>query len=171
MTKIAKIGCFLMLCYSVISKAQEPVQGYTIEGCLDGLREGTTLYLVQVKNSKNDTLSMTKSTGGRFSFKGHVPLEGQAYFINLDTLNSAYKHLKRRFILVHMENGPISIRGTIDSLEPYDVEITGSRAHSDMMDYANESKRRIVDPNNDRLAEFSRLIESKDSSSATLARI
>lgn len=91
-----------------------------------------------------DTISVVKSTGDRFGFRGHLSKEGGAYFIFLDTLDSAYKNLNKKYLLLHLENSDIQIVGDVEKMHPFSIKVEGSGVHRDMLDYHRKYDREFT---------------------------
>lgn len=113
----------MLICFSFVTasaqhgkqKVRAQQKGFTIEGSIEGLRDGTHLYLT--KDLGEDTVARTISKYGKFFFKGHVPLETDFYFIKIDTAFS--KSVSMGILLV---NKYIKIRSDISAWPEISVE-------------------------------------------------
>ena len=91
----------LIVCSSAINAlyAQKEA-GFSIHGKLTGLKDGTVVKLVHNKLKKPDTLMRTVALNESFTFKGNLPLEGEAYFIFVDTVTTKYENrIKGKYIV------------------------------------------------------------------------
>src|SRR5688572_20111718 len=73
---------FLTTGKDLLSQSQK---GFSIIGSIEGLKDGTLVYLVKNSSDGLDTISRSESKNGKFYFKGEVPLEAEIHFIRLDT--------------------------------------------------------------------------------------
>lgn len=113
-----------LLLYSSIIYAQNQKNGYHIIGQIKGLPEETNVHLIRTAKQKIDTISSTKSKGGKFQFIGQLPLDGELLYVRLDS------NLSKKSIIFYAVNGSILLTGDL-STWPNGISVKGSLPQTD----------------------------------------
>ncbi len=109
---------FLLLLISpLFVLAQKSVNGFTIEGKLDGIADGTEINLY--KNGDNALLATTKVVKTKFLLKGTVN-EPILCFMSVG---------ENKPIEIFVESGKISVKGK--KINPLEVEVSGSESNKE----------------------------------------
>lgn len=122
----------VLLLLPVFSFAQT---NYTIKGKAKGLKDGTHLFLVYIKDNA-ENIDSTTVLDGKFSFEGTSDKPHLSYIFNGFYPGSSHKpgpDYKRIFI----EEGPISI--TSDHMLKYSV-VSGTKNNNEMQVFADSMK-------------------------------
>lgn len=117
-----KRSLVILLLFPLVSFAQTTKKtGFTINGKLDGFKDGTQIRLIQ----NGEAVDMTKTTllQGKFVLKGNVAEPVLCYLI-IGTEKPAE---------IYVENGTISFKGK--KAEPPVYEITGSVSNKEFNDF------------------------------------
>ncbi len=99
--------------------------GYTLDGTIHGLAEGTAL-LLERDDEGVDTVASAPIRDGAFRFSGTLP-GPRMHFIRFGELPQAAP--------VFVENGAITVEAWTDSLP--DVRVRGSAAHADLIRFVD----------------------------------
>ncbi|MFN8290969.1 MAG: TlpA disulfide reductase family protein [Chitinophagaceae bacterium] len=113
---------FFLLFLPVYMMAQKTGPGFTIDGKLDGVDDGTKISLY--KNGEQTAWVSTTLQKGKFTLKESVQ-EPTLCFIVIDGIPNA--------IEVYVENNNITVKAKKESLDK--AEISGSRSHKDFADF------------------------------------
>lgn len=115
--------------------AQAGSSGFTLEGTLDKLEDGTMLYL-RTNNyvGKCDTLATGKSKGNSFKLTGKLLPEqvGREYAFSIDEKDQRYKKVYGKNIKIYPDNSKMKLSGKLGDK----IVITGSPIHTDFMEYS-----------------------------------
>jgi len=119
-----KFGFLFLLCTTFIVNQiiGQKNNKFSIQGNVDGLKDGVHLYLTT--NMGKDTVTQTISKNGKFVFTGTVPLEANFYFIKVDT--TILSKPSKALLLV---NDLIRVNGSIR--EWPDIQVVGSLPHDE----------------------------------------
>ncbi|WP_423738238.1 redoxin family protein [Chitinophaga caseinilytica] len=128
---------FIAFLQSVVNQAvaqDSPVPGknYVISGHLDGLPDGSVIYLT---NATEDTMNKSVSKGEDFRFIGRMPFGADFYFLKIDRSINPMNKSKALWL----ENSKMSLTGDVVDLE--ELKLSGSGAHNDYLKYAEILKR------------------------------
>lgn len=107
----------LLLISPIFSLAQTSVKGFTIEGKLDGIADGTEINLY--RNGDNAVLATSKVKKTKFLLKGIVN-EPVLCFLNVG---------ENKPIEIFVESGKISVKGK--KVNPLEVEVSGSESNKE----------------------------------------
>lgn len=112
--------------------AQAGASGFTLEGNLDKLEDGTMLYLRTNEYGKCDTLATGKSKGNSFKLTGKLLPEqvGREYSFSIDEKDPRYKRMGRN-IKIYLDNSKMRLSGKLGDK----IDISGSPIHNDYMEY------------------------------------
>ena len=115
--------------------AQAGAPGFTLEGTLDGLEDGTVLY-VRTANyvGQRDTLASGKSKGNSFKLAGKLLPEqlGREYILSIDAKDARYKKVYTgKDITLYIDNSSMNLKGKVGEK----ITISGSPIHDDFMTY------------------------------------
>lgn len=115
--------------------AQVSASGFTIEGSLDGLEDGTVLYLRTANYvGKRDTLASGKSKEKSFKLTGKLLPEqlGREYILSIDAKDARYKKIySGKDITIYLDNSNMKVNGKLGDK----VAISGSQIHEDFLTY------------------------------------
>lgn len=113
------------LIFVVYGQAQQKsIHGYSISGKIEGLKDGSQVYLVR-NNDKNstDTIAIAKVKHGEFSFKGSIAVEGEVHFLRLDS--SISKNIRT----IYLDNTTFSLEGSVQNW-PDGISVIGNNSTS-----------------------------------------
>jgi peroxiredoxin len=116
-----KLFVILFLFPLVVVAQTTKKTGFTINGKLDGFKDGTEIRLIQ--NGEAVDMAKTKLLQGKFVLKGTVKEPVLCYI-----MIGAEKPAE-----IYVENGTISVKGK--NAQPLVFEITGSASHKDFTDF------------------------------------
>jgi thiol-disulfide isomerase/thioredoxin len=117
-----KILCILLFVFAMQVHAQSN-KGFILSGKLDGLPDAEKVYLVTAKDNLPDTVGVSITKNGNYSFKGAVPLEADWYFIKLSN--------QKDYVRLFLDNSRIEIHGKLSEWPKAIVK--GSGAHDDYL--------------------------------------
>jgi thiol-disulfide isomerase/thioredoxin len=115
--------------------AQKSASGFTVEGTLDGLEDGTVMY-VRTANyiGRRDTLTSGKSKGNSFKLAGKVVPEelGREFVLSIDIKDARYKKVYTgKDMTIYLDNSNMKVSGKVGDK----VTISGSQIHEDFVAY------------------------------------
>lgn len=116
-----KLFVILFLVPLVVVAQTTKKTGFTINGKLDGFKDGTEIKLIQ--NGEAVEMTKTKLLQGKFVLKGNVK-EPVLCYILIGTEKPDE---------IYVENGTISVKGK--NAQPLALEITGSASHKEFTDF------------------------------------
>lgn len=132
--------------FSVLAIAQQKNSiGYIISGKINGLPDGVVFYLIkESKDGRPDTTQRSVSKSESFQFQGKLVLEGELYFVKMDTSGVKLEKGKKTWIRLLLTNTIINIHGDLKQW-PY-LDIIGSAATTEYEDFvkANDPELAIV---------------------------
>lgn len=105
------IFCIFSLFIQSETKAESDT--YSIQGFISGLPDGTKLYLL--KRGGSDTVDLTKSHKGAFRFSGSLSVEGEIYFIKLDTSLLKFPKDRKPYVRLMLDNSTIVITAALST--------------------------------------------------------
>lgn len=147
---------------------------FEISATIEGLPAATVIYLVRNKDEGGaDTVTQTLSEyGGRFTFKGQLSLEGEPYFIKIKGLANLQSAplTSSTYMLLILENRPITITGNINDLSDSGITIKGSMSHEEYLDFMIKD-RSNYDMINARIAPLMKRFENKEINSKDYNRV
>lgn len=139
----------ILVCLVASGAFAQIKNGFTIKGKLKDLEDDTWLYLIRNNGSGSaDTVSIAKSKSMKFSFRGRALVEGEAYFIKIDTVKTKYNKNINGHITVLVENKKINIDGSIWDLKVQNLKVTGSKMHNEFIGFLDETVPIITRTNN-----------------------
>src|ERR1044072_9498398 len=130
------LKCLLLLNVIVLSVLSGWAQaGFTLEGTLDGLEDGTLMY-VRTANyiGKRDTLAINKSKGNSFKLVGKLLPEqlGREYVLSIDVKDARYRKVYTgKDITIYLDNSMMKVSGKVGEK----LTISGSQIHADYIAY------------------------------------
>ncbi len=160
--RLITVGVTVTLMSSMYNPLSQEKGGFIIRGTIQGLPNGTQLYLIQY--STKDTIATTVSRNERFQLTGKVPNGTEYYYIRLDT--SVKKNRSSELLL---ENNDIELNAKLAEWPV--VKISGSKSHDEYQEFAaiwdkykkqiNQAKTRLVQKSskNDSLKESIKQME------------
>src|SRR5215207_9001208 len=89
---------------NAIGYGQQPA-GFSITGTLEGLQDGTMLYLRTTNYiGKRDTIASGRSQGNRFTLTGKLQPEnvGRDYCVTIDAKDQRYKKIYNKDMLLYL---------------------------------------------------------------------
>lgn len=88
-------------------------QGYEVNVKIKNVPDNIKFYLIHSKNGKADTAETVRIYDGEFKFKGVVPVEGEVFFVKIDTSHYKIKKGNQSWFRVFLENKKIEATGEI----------------------------------------------------------
>lgn len=137
------IASFLIPLHFTIAQVE---RGYQINGYISGLKDGSRVFMVHYKSTGLDTIASSTIKDQQFQFKGRLEVEGELFFIRLDTAISA----KSKSIF--LANTNIKMKGDVSGW-PGGISIEGSEAtnvYEQLLNTLSDSKK-VVDKYQDTL--------------------
>jgi thiol-disulfide isomerase/thioredoxin len=136
-----KILIYISLLFSSIEVFAQAQKEFVIKGNLGGLKNETLLYLIHSLNDKADTVSRTKAYNESFSFKGSVQLDGEPYFIKIDTITVKYPFKLKGYITFFLQNTHVNLNGSLQDLSINGIKFTGvDQTQNDYVDYMLQAR-------------------------------
>ena len=112
MKKILVLGCLLMSVVGLFgqNKASQEVEGYVINGVVEGKYKADKVYLLEQKEIQGETtvIDSANVVDNRYTFKG-----GNVKYPRMCFIKSAVPECTSPLLPFFLENGTIRIRGNI----------------------------------------------------------
>lgn len=113
----------IMLCIITSSYAQTK-KGFTIKGEIEGLKNGSVLYLT-LASSPKDTVCKAISNGSSFTLKGSVEGEANYFFLRMDSAKNKTKVSNALWLI----NSDLTVLGKISDWKR--LALSGSEPHDE----------------------------------------
>jgi len=136
------IKMIILLAFTYCHANGQNAKGFILNGNIEGVKDGTTLYLI---TRKVDTIAKTKSKGSTFKFEGRVEGNANYYFLQMDTL--VKKGASNALWLI---NGPMSVKGSLQEFKQ--LTLNGSEPHDEFREQIGRFTNKI-NPNNKALVD------------------
>ncbi|WEK36135.1 MAG: TlpA disulfide reductase family protein [Candidatus Pseudobacter hemicellulosilyticus] len=104
--------------------------GFKITGSVEGVKTGSTIFLM---DTKNDTICSTKAVDSHFEMLGRLPFEGEMLLLGIVTESGI-----KKIVPVFVENDKIDIVCDFGSSGNDAVKIIGSSTHNEYVQVVNE---------------------------------
>ena len=141
MKKILVLGCLLMSVVGLFgqNKASQEVEGYVINGVVEGKYKADKVYLLEQKEIQGETtvIDSANVVDNRYTFKG-----GNVKYPRMCFIKSAVPECTSPLLPFFLENGTIRIRGNADFF--MNSEARGT-INNDIFSFYNFLKRYVND--------------------------